>query len=431
MRKVLIVCFIVSGLCCLNKMSLFADNGDSICQNKETLSFNGNNNDLEFRTSIKELREKIKELEQHCDNQYSDYLTHINTVMIWPSIIITALIAIFGACVPLLINYINNKSFKQRINDINGKLEKFNVDYDSSQKVLNELQILVNKHETNSIKQRIKQITQEYEKRRRLSLYIPINVSNKKIIEIVLNKQSASKKIEMLNYIIDNECNDELAFIMRGVYYLDINKYTNSRDDFIKAIELAPNDAALYNNLGVVYNALEDYDEAIKAFTTAIDLDENFVLAYHNRAYSNRYKKNYKEALKDCKKAINLNVTFADAYNTLASICRDKGEYDNALINIKISVGLDYENSWAYNGWALVLIAQEKYYEAYGKSLLSLNYDNRPELYDTCAEALMGNKDYIEAIKMCKKGLEQNPDNRMKSILEQKIEECNNNIDLE
>ena len=411
-----IISFVICITCCNNLLLANVDEMDSNSvrtTNYEEIS----RSNLDYSASVRELKEEIQYLKQHSDGQYSNYLTTVNTEIQYLSIIMTVLVTIIGVGGPLYINRESRKGMK----DVSKKIEEYNEEIKSSRNLLRSLQFQVNKHEVY-----IKKIEKGYEKKRKLSLSIPIGKANKGLLEIVLNEKGcdASEKIKLLNELLKNDSKNIYALITRGVYHFELNDYFNSEKDFTKAIQLDPDEAISYNNMGVVYNEQGRYSEAIPFFDMAIEKDKKYALAYHNRAYSNRYLGNSIEAIKDCNRAINIEATFADAYNSLASIYREKEDFDNALKFIKISKGLDEENPWTYNGWAKLLIAQKKYEEAYGKSLKALMYDNRPELYDTCVEALMKMGNYEKAIVVCDKGLEQKPNMKIKKILEEKLEEC-------
>jgi tetratricopeptide (TPR) repeat protein len=54
--------------------------------------------------------------------------------------------------------------------------------------------------------------------------------------------------------------------------------------DFIKAAELTPNDAGIYNSLGLARLGIKEYAEAIEDFGRAISRRRNYAEAYFNRA---------------------------------------------------------------------------------------------------------------------------------------------------
>ena len=44
-------------------------------------------------------------------------------------------------------------------------------------------------------------------------------------------------------------------------------------DNYLKAINLTPEDASAYNNLGVAYSNQKNYEEAISSYKKAIELN--------------------------------------------------------------------------------------------------------------------------------------------------------------
>lgn len=422
MKKILIV-FVVFGLCCINTIYLHANNIDTVCPNSLEHNQFVKNDVSDYNSSIKELQEKLNDLRQSCDKQYSNYLTHVSLVVG----LIGTFMALMGAFLPV----VTNRASLKRIEDIKDEIEKKINDHAT---VLSSFEAKIAKNSNLLYEQMKKDRQKEFEKKRKLSLYFPIeeinenNNKSKELIDILVTDKSVMERIELLTSFLIKDPSNVYALNLRGLYYCDIFDYQKAKSDFEKAISINDSKADLYNNLGCVYNSIEKYEEAIKCFNTAIHLDEGFKLAYHNRGYSYRYLKEYDQAWRDCKKAIRLDDTFADAYNSLASICREKGNFEKALEFIFVSKGLDEENPWTYNGWAQLLIEQKRYSEAYGKSLKALKYDCRAELYDTCVDALLKMNSFEEASRMCIKGLEQKPDERIKSMLQKKLIECDKQL---
>ena len=102
-------------------------------------------------------------------------------------------------------------------------------------------------------------------------------------------------------------------------------------DNYLKAINLTPEDASAYNNLGVAYSNQNNYEEAISSYKKAIELNSEYASAYYNLgvAYSNQ--KNYEEAISSYKKAIEFNPEYASAYNNLGVAYRERSNHEKAI----------------------------------------------------------------------------------------------------
>ena len=78
--------------------------------------------------------------------------------------------------------------------------------------------------------------------------------------------------------------------------------------DYARAIELDPQDAAVYYNRGTTLNNLGRHEEAIVDFTRAINLDPQHAGAYNNRGFALGHLGRYEESISDLTCAIELNT---------------------------------------------------------------------------------------------------------------------------
>ena len=53
-------------------------------------------------------------------------------------------------------------------------------------------------------------------------------------------------------------------------------------DNYLKAINLTPEDASAYNNLGNAYSNQKNYEEAISSYKKSIELNSEYADAYYN-----------------------------------------------------------------------------------------------------------------------------------------------------
>jgi tetratricopeptide (TPR) repeat protein len=77
--------------------------------------------------------------------------------------------------------------------------------------------------------------------------------------------------------------NDYAVFFNRGMAKSSIEDYSGSVFDFTKAIELNPNDSSVYNYRGIAKFNLEDYRGALYDYTKAIEANPNEAVYYYNR----------------------------------------------------------------------------------------------------------------------------------------------------
>jgi tetratricopeptide (TPR) repeat protein len=96
------------------------------------------------------------------------------------------------------------------------------------------------------------------------------------------------------------------AYSRRGVAYAKMGAYDLAIQDFDQAIELRPNEAALFRNRGGTYDYMGEHDRAMQDFDQAIKLDPNDYKSWGARGLSQIYVDQPKEALADCNEAVRL-----------------------------------------------------------------------------------------------------------------------------
>lgn len=153
----------------------------------------------------------------------------------------------------------------------------------------------------------------EYEK---VILLLSDEVLNKyKSAELYTMKSRASNGEKKLNYAekaisINNKYSD--AYLAKGTYLSDNEKYEEAIKEFDTAILLDPNNFRAYNNRGLVKHSLKEYREAVENYTKSIELrKEGYWRPFRNRSR---------------------------AYQELASIEKDNDNFESALEYIKLAI---------------------------------------------------------------------------------------------
>lgn len=201
------------------------------------------------------------------------------------------------------------------------------------------------------------------------------------------------------------------AYWNRGNCYYSLKKYTESDDDYAKAIEKlsdAKDLAKLYKYRGDCQGKLLKYDEAIQLYTRSISYNEQYYDAYWMRGFYNSKNKkrddeiaDYKkaisiietsgnkadyndlaliyenlaleqfnldendEALKTINKAINANPDRVSFYETRADICRDViGSYEERIRYMRVCIDKNPEYGAAYINIISPLIRLQRFDEA-------------------------------------------------------------------
>ena len=81
-----------------------------------------------------------------------------------------------------------------------------------------------------------------------------------------------------------------------GILYDKQKQHESAKKKHLQAIQLRPNEGALYNNLGISYLMVFDYDGAVHAFKTALEKNYQHPKVYNNLGYALSKKGQYEEA---------------------------------------------------------------------------------------------------------------------------------------
>lgn len=170
--------------------------------------------------------------------------------------------------------------------------------------------------------------------------------------------------IQEYSKAIDKDPRNAAAYNNRGIVYDDLEQYERAIEDYDKAIELDSNNVLAYNNRGVAYDNLGQYEKAIEDYDKAIKLDPDYDSAYNNRGVVYDDLGQYKRAIEDYNKAIELNSNYAVAYNNRGISYSNLKQYEKAIEDYTQAIKLDPKYKKAYRNRA-------KAYRAIGKKELA------------------------------------------------------------
>ncbi len=148
--------------------------------------------------------------------------------------------------------------------------------------------------------------------------------------------------------------------------------YSQSIEDYDKAIELNPEYVDAYNNRGNAYDDLGEYQQAIEDYDKAIELNPEDPDAYINRGLSYNSLGKYQQATEDYDKAIELNPEDPDAYYSRGLAYNSLGVYHAAIEDYGNAIELNPEYAVAYNNRGVTygnLDQNQKEIEDYDKAI--------------------------------------------------------------
>ena len=126
------------------------------------------------------------------------------------------------------------------------------------------------------------------------------------------------------------------------------------------ALEIAPQDTGIYNNLGNILKGLERFEEAELSFRQSIKLNPKSALAHNNFGTMLREIERFDEAKSSFEQAIRLDPELAVAYNNLGLTFVDLLRYDDAQANYTQAIKLNPNLSQAYYNLGLLFYTQGK-----------------------------------------------------------------------
>jgi tetratricopeptide (TPR) repeat protein len=169
--------------------------------------------------------------------------------------------------------------------------------------------------------------------------------------EIAAGKRAEGRQSEYLKAV------DELnwkEWIDKGVAFMNVERYQDALNAFMKAAEINPDNSWAYIDAGWALNSLGDHSQALKQLDKAAAMDPGNPWVYVNRASSYNFLLNFPQALQDAEKAVVLAPDAFWPYFERGWAYIGLGSYDRALADLNKAAQLDPKNSAVYRmrAWA-------------------------------------------------------------------------------
>jgi tetratricopeptide (TPR) repeat protein len=131
-----------------------------------------------------------------------------------------------------------------------------------------------------------------------------------------------------------------------------------------RAVALAPNFAAAWNNLGIVLQEMLKLDESQLCLERALALEPNNPETLNNLANTLKRLGLAAEAEKRWNAALALKPDYAEAYSNLSNLLNDQGEYDRAESMARRAIELNPRLADAYVNLAAVRTVRHRHTDA-------------------------------------------------------------------
>ncbi len=143
---------------------------------------------------------------------------------------------------------------------------------------------------------------------------------------------------------------DEAAFFNNlGTAYTGLKRFDEALGAFARAIDLAPDNAQAHNNIGAVLRPLGRLADAAAHYAKAVELDPDGGEIWANYANVLMELDRVDEAARAAEKAVTLSPEYAAGHNNLGTVRQRQGRYGDAEKHYRRALGLhgDYADAHA------------------------------------------------------------------------------------
>lgn len=186
---------------------------------------------------------------------------------------------------------------------------------------------------------------------------------------------------------------------------------------FQKALQHNAKDPIAWNGLGAVYFKIGYLDDAINAFRKAIELAPTLANAWLGLGEAYATVGRDIDAIASYQRALELNKRFLAAWLKLAEIYSRQGRHKDAIKTYQRALAVNAKNHQLWNELGLTLLRSSAYAEAAGAFAKALELNRSFAWgYSNYALALAGLGQYAEAIAASQKSLELFSDDMDKAV---------------
>ena len=259
------------------------------------------------------MEKRLQELEQEIELYRGDVRTAVSEVhddMSHWLTMLSIIIGLLGVIIPLIINYSYGKYVERMWNE--AKEESHSA----------KEEVLTVKNDFDKILPEMKNVEQQVAIAKE-QMDLRLNIIEKQMNEGSSMVQESSQE--------SKEKGDAYYYLNRGILKNRKGDQEGARNDFNKAIELAPKAADAYYNRGILKTEINNLEGAIDDYNKAIELDPYHYKAYQNRAYVKSLMKDWAGAIMDYDKSIEINPKNEDAYFNRANVKNDRKDKLGAI----------------------------------------------------------------------------------------------------
>ncbi len=136
--------------------------------------------------------------------------------------------------------------------------------------------------------------------------------------------------------------NPDLAPVHRvaGLLLFNAGRYEQAAAEYLRAIELEPNNSEAYRLLGRAYESNNQFDEALAMYRRATEIEPRYYANHQELGAFYMDRSNYTEAANEFQKAVDLAPDEPNAHYALANAFIYLGQFVDAERELKLALGL-------------------------------------------------------------------------------------------
>ncbi len=203
------------------------------------------------------------------------------------------------------------------------------------------------------------------------------DISNQ--LQILLNQFNAGNfdlVISKSKVLLKKNPEYSILYNLIGSAYQNIPDYVKAKQNFIKGLQLDPNNIALMNNLAMAHKNLLEYESAEKLYVKILKINNKYINAYINYGNLKRDINKFSDSIELYEKALEIKKDNPIIYYSLALAHQGIGNFDKAIYYSKESLKLNPKFTRADH-----LISQSTKYKEHNEHYSSLK--KKLDLFDT------------------------------------------------
>lgn len=163
-----------------------------------------------------------------------------------------------------------------------------------------------------------------------------------------LAADNSKEALRVIEQEILEQPNKAEYWYIRGVIYLQREKYSKALDDFASAAELdmpAEKRFKVFLNIGAINLALGDFEQSETNFNKALELNPNSSTVYHSLGMLEYENREYDKAVGYFIKSLQIDPSNAITHYNLGMTYFRLDDSDNACYHFNKSCGLGHKNA--------------------------------------------------------------------------------------